>query len=42
MRTAHPTLTHRIRLSDDTRYLTISQVRERTLERERAKQASAS
>ncbi len=29
MRTAHSTLTHRIRVSDDTRYLTIGQVRER-------------
>jgi hypothetical protein len=29
MRTAHPTLTHRIRVSDDTRYLAIGQVRER-------------
>jgi predicted DNA-binding transcriptional regulator AlpA len=29
MRTAHSTLTYRIRVSDDTRYLTIGQVRER-------------
>jgi predicted DNA-binding transcriptional regulator AlpA len=29
MRTAHSTLRHRIRVSDDTRYLTIGQVRER-------------
>ena len=29
MRTAHSSLTHRIRVSDDTRYLTIGQARER-------------
>jgi len=29
MRTAHSTLSHRIRLADDSRYLTIGQVRER-------------
>jgi predicted DNA-binding transcriptional regulator AlpA len=29
MRTAHSTLTHRFRVSEDSRYLTIGQVRER-------------
>jgi len=29
MRTAHSSLTHRIRVSDDVRYLTIGQIRER-------------